>query len=99
MQDFHADCTINILLAAQGKPAKYVWVCSLVLRDGSRILTTKKFAGIAPREQVEWQAALFGLQQTTRLQQEKVALNCDFTLAGINQVMPSRLRDPALQLM
>jgi len=99
MQDFHPDCTINILISGQGRPAKLVWVCSLTLRHGPRLLTVKKFAGIAPREQVEWQATLFGLEQATRLQQEKVMLASDFSLPGIHQSPASRLRDPALQLM
>jgi hypothetical protein len=99
MQDFHPDCTINILVSGQGRPAKLVWCCSLVLRSGQRLVTVKKFTGIAPREQVEWQATLFGLEQATRLQQEKVMLASDLTLPGIHQTPASRLRDPALQLM
>lgn len=99
MTDFHPDCTINILVTGQGRPAKLVWVCSLVMRDGTRLVTARKFTGIASREQVEWTATLFGLRQATRLQQEKVQIRSEFSLPGIHVSPASRLRDPALQLM
>lgn len=99
MNDFNADCTINLLISGQGRPAKLAWACSVTLRDGQRLVLARKFVGIVSREKLEWEAALFGIQQATRLQQEKVALSFDANLSGINQPAGPKLKDPALQVM
>lgn len=94
MQDFHADCTINLFLRAQGKPGKYAWVCSLVTRNSVRLVLARRFLGIVSREKAEWQAALFGLEQAARLQQEKIQLCANFSLS----LEPgSKHRDPEIQ--
>lgn len=80
MQDFHADCTINLLVQSQGKPGKYAWVCSLVTRNSVRLLTARRFLGMVSREEAELSCALFGLAQTARLQQEKVQICADFSI-------------------
>jgi hypothetical protein len=96
MQDFHADCTINLLVTSRGSPAKHVWSCSLTDRNRVPLVLARRFVGIASRDQVEWRALLFGLSQAHRLQQEKVALCADFTVAP---GQPGKLRDAALQSM
>jgi len=94
MQDFHADCTINLLIQAQGNPGKYAWVCSLVTRESVRLVLARKFLGIVSREQAEWSAILFGLRQAERLQQEKVQLCTEFNLSLESS---SKHRDPEIQ--
>lgn len=98
MTDFHPDCTINILLLAQGRPAKYVWVCSLVTRESVRLVTARRFAGIVSREQAEASALLFGMKQAERLLQEKVQLSADFQPFTEGH-SGGRHKDPGVQLM
>jgi hypothetical protein len=94
MQDFHADCTVNLLISSNGKPGKIVWVCSLVSRDSVRLVLARRFMGLSSRERSEWQALLFGLTQARRLQQEKVELCSGFSSLVD---LPGRHRDPAIQ--
>jgi hypothetical protein len=96
MQDFHADCIINILLQAQGKPAKYAWICSLSTRNSVRLVWARKFMGLVNREEAEWAAALFGLEQAQRLQQEKVQFSAGFSAPDPRA---GKLRDPRIQSM
>lgn len=96
MQDFHPDCTINLLVQSQGKPGKYAWVCSLVTRDSVRLLSARRFLGIVNREEAEWACALFGLEQAARLQQEKVQLCADFSLL-LDPAAGGKHRDPSIQ--
>lgn len=96
MQDFHADCTINILLHTQGKPAKYAWICSLTTRNSVRLLWARKFMGHTSREDAEWHATLFGLRQAHRLLQEKVQFSAPFNAPNLSA---GKHRDPRIQLM
>ncbi len=96
MQDFHADCTINLLLQCQGRSAKYSWVCSLVTRESVRLVLARRFLGRVSREQAEWNATVFGLRQAQRLLQEKVALCADFS---VDLSDAGRSRDPGVQLL
>lgn len=96
MQDFHPDCTINLLVQSQGKPGKFAWACTLVTRNSVRLLVARRFLGVVNREQAEWSCALFGLEQAARLQQEKVQLSADFSLA-LDPAAGGKHRDPAIQ--
>jgi len=96
MQEFKPDCTINLLIQSQGRPAKYVWACSLVTRDSVRLVMARKFMGIVSRDEAEWSAMLFGLSQARRLLQEKVHLCSEYS--GILQEA-GKLRDPRIQSM
>jgi hypothetical protein len=94
MQDFHPECTINLLIQAQGRPSKYVWACSILTRNSVRLVFARRFLGMVSREQAEWNALLFGLRQAERLQQEKVQLSSSFSLS---LGAAGKLRCPELQ--
>jgi hypothetical protein len=94
MQDFNADCTINLLVLSQGKPGKYVWACSLLTRKSVRLVLARRFMGMVSSEEAEWNAVFFGLSQAARLQQEKVELSATFPLSiGVD----SKGRRPEIQ--
>jgi hypothetical protein len=96
MQDFHPECTINLLLECRGNPSKIVWSCSLQTRNSVRLLSAEKFLGIYHRERAEWELLRFGLQQANLLKQEKVEICCPyFTEEEI--LNPRKLRDQELQ--
>lgn len=81
MQDFNVECTINLHVEAYGKPAKYIWCCSLCLPE-SRIIFVSGFVGRSTKREAEDKAILFGLEQAHRLRQEKVAISASFPLEG-----------------
>ncbi len=97
MQDFHPDCTINLLVHSHGKGNTHFWACSLVTRKSVRLIVGEKFFGLTSREQAEWSALEFGLIQGLNLKQEKIAIASLF-LKESELTDPRKLRDPELQL-
>ena len=100
MQEFNADCTINLHVEGGGRHGKIVWACEIVAA-GKRVLLARKFLGAVEREEAELAACLFGLQQAHRLLQEKVELSATFPLLGLweKKNNPGRNRGPDLQWM
>lgn len=83
MTDFRADCTINLHVEAQGRPGKHAWACTITHAKRGRILGARRFLGLVERDEAELRALLFGLRQTSRLQQEKVELAATFSCARL----------------
>jgi len=80
MTEFRPECTINLHVESQGKPAKLAWSCSIAHHRSGRVACARKFLGIVPREEAELHALLFGLEQAKRLLQEKVEIAAAFSL-------------------
>ncbi len=97
MNEFKADCTINLHVELSGKPAKVAWACSLVHARRGRVVLARKFLGIVPREEAELEVLQFGLRQATRLLQEKVELNATFPLEGKLSAKKSAKLEPSLK--
>lgn len=98
MQEFKADCTINLRLDDGGRQGKYSWSCELDI-GGKKIVTAKRFLGAVSRAEAEAGVVLFGLRQAQRLLQEKVELHANFPVEGIaeKKAFTSRGRGPDLQ--
>ena len=99
MTGFKADCTINLHVENRGKTGKLAWVCSIVHHNRGRIVLARKLADDMSKADVEREAALFGLQQTQRLLQEKVDIAASFPLEGMlpEENMPGRGRGVGVQ--
>lgn len=78
MQEFKAECTINLYVEPIGGSSKFAWVCSIRYLL-SRLVVGKGYLGHADREEAQIKAALFGLKQAQRLKQEKVAIASSFS--------------------
>ncbi len=96
MQDFHPDCTINLIVLPAPRGEKVYWSCSLVTRKSVRLVTAEKIVGGLTREVAAWKSLEFGLLQAHRLKQEKIAVACGF-LSEKDLLETRKLRDPELQ--
>lgn len=101
MNDFKADCTINLHVESRGNPAKQVWVCSITHAKRGRVLLSRKFLGIVSRDEAEMLALRFGIKQALRLLQEKVDVAATFPLESHLKLenSPGRGRTPELKLL
>jgi len=97
MQDFHADCIINVLVKGFGRPSKHSWVAELRTRNSVNIVSAFKFEGIKSFEASEANAIHWALYQAQLLLQEKIEIKLlsDFSFSPYK---PGRNHNPALSL-
>lgn len=97
MQDFHADCIINVLVKGFGKPSKHSWVAELCTRNSVSIVSAFKFEGMKSFEEAEANAIQWALQQAQSLLQEKIEIKLlsDFNFSPYK---PGKNHNPALSL-